>query len=138
MNLCFNCEIHPQFYYFIILLFYYFIYLFIYLYIYIYKYIMMQLFYPALLVTLMFFLSGIEKIYTFSKTTMNFSKKINISLTLSKLVIGIVILLEIIAPIIITSYTFTGLFKLLPLFKPAVISLIMFTVVATIMYHTCA
>ncbi len=98
----------------------------------------MQLFYPALLVTLMFFLSGIEKIYTFSKTTMNFSKKINISLTLSKLVIGIVILLEIIAPIIITSYTFTGLFKLLPLFKPAVISLIMFTVVATIMYHTCA
>jgi uncharacterized membrane protein YphA (DoxX/SURF4 family) len=96
---------------------------------------MMQLFYPALLVTLMFFLSGVEKIYTFSKTTMNFSKKINISLTLSKLVIAIVILLEIIAPIIITSYTFTGLFKLLPLFKTAVISLIMFTVVATIMYH---
>jgi len=68
----------------------------------------MYLFYPAILITLMFFLSGIEKIYTFSKTTMDFSNKTNIPLTLSKLVISGVILLEIIAPIIIISYTFTG------------------------------
>ena len=45
------------------------------------------------------------------------------------------ILLEIIAPIIIISYTFTGLFKLLPLFKISLISLIVFTIAATIMYH---
>jgi uncharacterized membrane protein YphA (DoxX/SURF4 family) len=96
---------------------------------------MMHLFYPAVLITLMFFLSGIEKIYTFSKTTTSFSNKINIPLTLSKLVISIVILLEIIAPVIITTYTFTGLKHLLPLFKTAVISLILFTIVATIMYH---
>ena len=96
---------------------------------------MMQLFYPSVLITLMFFLSGIEKIYMFSKTTMDFSNKINIPLTLSKLVIIGVILLEIIAPIIIISYTFTGLFNLLPLFKTALISLIVFTFVATIMYH---
>jgi uncharacterized membrane protein YphA (DoxX/SURF4 family) len=83
----------------------------------------------------MFFLSGIEKIYMFSKTTMDFSNKINIPLTLSELVISGVILLEIIAPIIIISYTFTGLFNLLPLFKTALISLIVFTIVATIMYH---
>ena len=95
----------------------------------------MNLFYPALLVTLMFFLSGIEKIYTFTKTTIDFSNKINIPLILSKLVISGVILLEIIAPIIIISYTFTGLFNLLPLFKTALISLIVFTIVATIMYH---
>ncbi len=95
----------------------------------------MHLFYPAVLITLMFFLSGIEKIYTFSKTTTSFSNKINIPLTLSKLVISIVILLEIIAPVIITTYTFTGLKHLLPLFKTAVISLILFTIVATIMYH---
>ena len=95
----------------------------------------MYLFYPAMLITLMFFLSGIEKIYTFSKTTMDFSNKINIPLILSKLVISGVILLEIIAPIIIISYTFTGLFNLLPLFKTALISLIVFTIVATIMYH---
>ena len=95
----------------------------------------MRLFYPSILITLMFFLSGIEKIYMFSKTTMEFSNKINIPLTLSKLVISGVILLEIIAPIIIISYTFTGLFNLLPLFKTALISLIVFTIVATIMYH---
>lgn len=96
---------------------------------------MLHLFYPSVLITLMFFLSGIEKIYTFSKTTMDFSNKINIPLTLSKLVISGVILLEIIAPIIIISYTFTGLFNLLPLFKTALISLIVFTIVATLMYH---
>ena len=91
--------------------------------------------YPAILITLMFFMSGIEKIYTFSKTTLGFANKINIPLTLSKLVISVVILLEIIAPIIIASYTFTGLFSLLPLFKTAVISLIAFTIAATMMYH---
>ena len=95
----------------------------------------MYLFYPAILITLMFFLSGIEKIYTFSKTTMDFSNKTNIPLTLSKLIISGVILLEIIAPIIIISYTFTGLFNLLPFFKTALISLIVFTIVASIMYH---
>ena len=96
---------------------------------------MMRLFYPSVLITLMYILSGIEKINTFSKTSSSFSQKINIPLTLSKLVISIVIILEIIAPIIITSYTFTGLFNLLPLFKAAVLSLIVFTVAATIMYH---
>lgn len=96
---------------------------------------MMNLFYPAFLITLMFFLSGIDKIFTFSKTSIEFSNKINIPLILSKLVISCVILLEIIAPIIIISYTFTGLFNLLPLFKSALISLIVFTIVATIMYH---
>ena len=95
----------------------------------------MYLFYPSILITLMYFLSGLEKIYTFSKTTMDFSNKINIPLILSKLVISGVILLEIIAPIIIISYTFTGLFNLLPLFKAAVFSLIAFTILATIMYH---
>jgi len=95
----------------------------------------MYLFYPAMLITLMFFLSGIEKIYTFSKTTMDFSNKINIPLILSKLVISGVILLEIIAPIIIIGYTFTGLYNLLPLFKTALMSLIVFTIVATSIYH---
>ena len=95
----------------------------------------MYLFYPAILITLIFFLSGVEKIYKFSKTTKDLSKKINIPLTISKLVISAVILLEIIAPIIITSYTFTDLPNLLPLFNTALISLIVFTIVATIMYH---
>ncbi len=96
---------------------------------------MLNLFFPSILITLMFFLSGLEKIYMFSKTYIDFSKKVNISLSLSKLVISCVILLEIIAPVIITSYTYTGLFNLLPLFKMALMSLMLFTIVATMMYH---
>ena len=94
-------------------------------------------FYPALLLTLMFFLSGIDKIFLFSKTSFDFSTKINIPLSLSKFVISCVIVLEIIAPIIILIYTFKGSlnFNLLPWFKVAVISLIAFTVAATLMYH---
>jgi len=96
---------------------------------------MLRLFYPSVLITLVFFLSGFEKIYLFSKRTVDFSKKMSVPLTLAKLVISGVILLELIAPIVITSYTFTGLFSLLSFFKTAVISLIAFTVAATIMYH---
>ena len=96
---------------------------------------MLNLFYPAILITLLFFLSGIEKIFNFAKTTIAFSKKINIPLNLAKLVISCVILLEIMAPVIITGYTFTGFNYLLPLFKIAVVSLILFTIAATLMYH---
>ena len=95
----------------------------------------MYLFYPAILITLIFFLSGLEKIYKFSKTTNDLSKKINIPLNISKVVITSVIFLEIIAPIIITTYTLTDLPKLLPLFKTSLISLIFFTILATVMYH---
>jgi len=96
---------------------------------------MMRLFYPAILITLVFFLSGLEKIYMFSKSTMKFSKKMNVPITLAQIVISSVILLELIAPVIITSYAFTGLFTLLPIFKIAVIALIAFTIAATVMYH---
>ena len=84
--------------------------------------------YPAILITLMFFLSGFEKIYTFSKTTADFAAKINIPTALSKLIIVGVILLEIIAPILIVGGT-------PPLAKQAILSLIVFTVAATLMYH---
>lgn len=84
--------------------------------------------YPAILITLMFFLSGFEKMYTFSKTTTDFASKINIPLTLAKLIIVGVILLEIIAPILIVGYP--------PLAKQAILSLIVFTIAATFMYHS--
>lgn len=59
----------------------------------------------------------------------------NVPITLAQIVISSVILLELIAPVIITSYAFTGLFTLLPIFKIAVIALIAFTIAATVMYH---
>ena len=84
----------------------------------------------AILITLMFFLSGIEKIMTFSKTTMGFATKINIPLTLSKLIMIGVILLEIIAPIVVVVVNDNP-----PLVKTAILSLIAFTAAATVMYH---
>jgi len=96
---------------------------------------MLRLFYPAILITLVFFLSGFEKIYLFSNSTMKLSKKLSVPLTLAQIIISGVILLEIIAPAIITGYTFTGLITMLPLFKLSVIGLILFTIVATLMYH---
>jgi uncharacterized Tic20 family protein len=66
---------------------------------------------------------------------MKFSKKLSIPLTLAQIIISCVILLEIIAPIIITGYTFTGLIAMLPMFKLSVIGLILFTILATLMYH---
>ena len=84
--------------------------------------------YPAILITLMFFMSGIEKIYTFPKTTVDFATKINIPLTLAKLIIIGVILLEIIAPILIVGYPLLA--------KPAILSLVVFTILATFIYHS--
>lgn len=96
---------------------------------------MSPLFFPAVLITLLFFLSGFEKIYRFAHSTGKFAKKMSISLSLAKLVISCVICLELIAPSIIAAYMFTRAFSLVPLFKLAVIALSIFTILATLMYH---
>jgi len=96
---------------------------------------MLPLFFPAILITLLFFFSAFEKIYLFSKSTSKFSKKIGIPLSLAQISISGAILLEIIAPLIIYIYTFTGMVALLPFFKLAVFGLMAFTVVVTILYH---
>ena len=96
---------------------------------------MLPLFIPAVFITLLFFLSSFEKISGFSTSTSKFSKKLGISLTLAQLGISGAIILEMFAPLIIYAYTFTGLLSLLPLFKMAVIALILFTIVVTALYH---
>ena len=96
---------------------------------------MLPFFYPAVLITLMFLTSGFEKIVSFGKTVTDFSKKTSLPLFLSQLVISGVIVLEIVAPILVSSYAFTGLLPLLPWFKIAVMALIAFTILATLMYH---
>jgi uncharacterized membrane protein YphA (DoxX/SURF4 family) len=95
----------------------------------------MFLFYASLLITLLFFTSGLEKLYTFSKTVTDFAKKTSLPLFLSQLVISGVIVLEIIAPILVATYAFTGFIHLLPWFKISVMALIAFTILATLMYH---
>ena len=96
---------------------------------------MLPLFYPAILITAMFFLSGIEKIMFFPRSTGKFAKKMSIPLVLAQLIISAVIALEIAAPTAIVAYMFTGLASLSIFFKFGVLALIAFTILATLMYH---
>lgn len=96
---------------------------------------MLTSFYPAVLITLMFFLSGFEKIYRFPISTAKFSKKMGLPLALGQLIIIATIILELVAPAIIAAYTFTNSASLEPFFKLSIIALMAFTVFATILYH---
>jgi uncharacterized membrane protein YphA (DoxX/SURF4 family) len=89
----------------------------------------------TILLTIMFIISGINKIYTFDETVNSLEQKLeyNINLDFFKFVIFIVILLEIIAPIIIINYAFTGKYKKEAYYS--VIALIIFTILATLIYH---
>ena len=93
------------------------------------------LFIPSVLITLVFFLSGFEKIIRFPISTSKFAKKLRLPLTLSQLIIIVVIMLEIAAPSIIMAYTYSKNVSLVPFFKPSVVALMAFTVMATAIYH---
>jgi uncharacterized membrane protein YphA (DoxX/SURF4 family) len=96
---------------------------------------MLPLFYPAILITAMFFLSGIEKIMFFPRSTGKFAKKMGVRIIIAQLIISAVIALEIAAPTAIIAYMFTGLASLSIFFKFAVLALIAFTILATLLYH---
>ena len=89
----------------------------------------------AILLTTMFFLSGFHKIITYTKTVNNFRGKININVNeqIYHLVILLVILLEILAPVIIVYHYITEEYSSYSNY--AVISLIVFTILATLLYH---
>jgi len=90
-----------------------------------------------ILLTAMFFLSGINKLNNFTKTVDNFKGKVSYALNLNeninKIIIASVVILEILSPIIIVYYYTTGKFKQFSNY--AVYGLIIFTVLATILYH---
>jgi uncharacterized membrane protein YphA (DoxX/SURF4 family) len=86
-----------------------------------------------ILLTAMFFLSGINKINKFTKTVDNFKSKMNINENINKIIIVSVVILEILAPIIIVYYYTTGKFKQFSNY--AVYGLIIFTILATLLYH---
>jgi uncharacterized membrane protein YphA (DoxX/SURF4 family) len=96
---------------------------------------MNHLFFPAVLITLVFFLSGLEKIMYFAQTTQKFSKKLSVPLTLAQVAITGAIGLELSAPLVIAGYNFGGFAFLAPYYPIALLALILFTVVVTIMYH---
>ena len=96
---------------------------------------MSPLFFPAILITLLFFLSGFQKIYLFPRSTGKFAKKIGVPLTLAQLIMCCVIVLELVAPAIIAAYLYTRSFALVPFFKLSIIGLSLFTILATALYH---
>lgn len=89
----------------------------------------------AILLTAMFFLSGFQKIITYTKTVDNFKEKMNINVNteIYHLVILLVILLEILAPVIIVYHCITGEYTAYSNY--AIVSLIIFTILATLLYH---
>lgn len=89
----------------------------------------------AILLTTMFFLSGVHKSITFTQTVDNFRGKINLDLSVNiyNFIILLVVLLEILAPIIIVYYYTTGQYSTYSNY--AIISLIFFTILATLIYH---
>lgn len=86
----------------------------------------------------MFVYSGFDKIFSFNKKVDGLSKKLNLPLPILNLGMFLVILLEIFAPIIITTRIFMG--KSSPKFLSLLSDimfwlLILFLIVVTILYH---
>lgn len=90
-----------------------------------------------ILLTAMFFISGFHKLINFDKTVTNFKGKLNYDLKLGEniynYIIYAVILLEILAPIMIFYTAITGKWGIFS--KYAVYGLIIFTILATLLYH---
>lgn len=79
----------------------------------------------------MFFTSGVDKIVNFDKTVGGLIKKVHVHENISKLAIIFAILIEIIAPIAINY----GHFYDKDIAAIALVSLTIFTILATAIYH---
>lgn len=91
---------------------------------------------PSLLL-LMFFMSGLHKVKTLSKTIENVMGKVGVSENIARLGVYIVILIEILAPVIIIYYLITkkGSNEWKQYSVISVWVLIVFTVLVTLIYH---
>ena len=86
-------------------------------------------------ITLLFFISGFHKITDFIQVVKEFTNRTKIPFILSKIIIIGVILLEIIAPLIISIYSYNHNPLLYTYTKLSLLGLMAFTVLATFMYH---
>ena len=96
---------------------------------------MTSLFLPSIFITLIFFLAGFNKIRHFNQVSKGLSHKTRLPLILSKLVIIMVIILEIIAPFMITVSAYYTSANMEMYAKLSILGLIIFTVLATLLYH---
>lgn len=95
---------------------------------------MMNQLVPVNIMMIMFFLSGIDKMINFNKISIGFATKfpMNIPIQLAYLSIIIAIIIELVAPILIN----VGLIKKNKrLVVYSTLSLIIFTIAATLLYH---
>ena len=110
---------------------------------------MFELFFTICIV-LMYFLAGVNKMMNFTKTVKSFSEKIRNKISnlpefsekfsfkslpypIYQFIIAMVVLIEIIAPLIIVIATYSNKYQKLAHY--ACISLAIFTVLATLLYH---
>lgn len=88
----------------------------------------------AVIITIMFFLSGIDKFRDIQGTSKRLAKKLNTTTsTFFDVVIVLVGILEVVAPILIVIYAFTGKIRILALISG--IALAVFTFAATAIYY---
>ena len=92
-------------------------------------------FISTIYITLLFFLSGFHKIKDFLKVVKGFTNKTKLPFLLSKIIISAVILLEIVGPFIIALYSYNANPKLYTYTKLSLLGLIVFTLLATLLYH---
>ena len=86
-------------------------------------------------ITLLFFVSGFHKIKDFMKVVKGFMNKTALPLSLAKIIISGVIVLEIVAPFIIALYSYNSHPNLYIYAKLGLLGLIVFTILATLLYH---
>jgi uncharacterized membrane protein YphA (DoxX/SURF4 family) len=93
------------------------------------------LFIISILLTLLFFSGGIFKLMDLNAVTKDFVTKTQLPFFLAKIILVAVILLELIAPVIIAVYSYHPTPLLYYYTKISIISLILFTIAATLLYH---
>ena len=86
-------------------------------------------------ITLLFFISGFHKITDFKNVVKEFMGRTKMPFFLSKIIIICVILLEIVGPFIISFYSYSSNAELYTYTKLSLLALIVFTVLATLLYH---
>lgn len=86
-------------------------------------------------ITLLFFISGFHKIKDFTNVVKGFMNKTALPLPLAKIIISCVIVLEIVAPFIISLYSYNSNPQLYTYAKLCLLALIVFIILATFLYH---
>ena len=86
----------------------------------------------SILLLLLFFVSGVQKIFSFGSSVSGFMKQTSLSLQVSQLAILLAIAIEVLVPLIVwyESYKHNSVYS-----KTALACLILFTIIATAIYH---